>query len=633
MTFLKMCWTVPVVKQGSIKMMLAHQYHNAVAILNIFVLYFMVNTLSEFTDDDDDTNKRNKAKALMTLYALLWLVPFTIKHYLDYSKCYWKVGGGLRKHLQILLLKMFLNYDEASRSKVAVEKVVMAMVRDVVDAVSEAYIVSIDLVFGSIVKLVLLITSMLVLQSISSSDGSIEPSNVVPPISAILCLPVFIFAFLKVRASKGFDLRQHQFDAENNLVDHVIRTVLNYQLVADYDRRTFEVEKYQGFINAFNKASVAYAAFTVNSKYFVPWLTTVLVASWMVYGGSSVIDGNILLSTYLSTITIFRLAGGEFEKSYQLQLRITSAYASIAQVTQYLNLPIDVPTRRVFSRKRRAFGRQMRQETRASLAGGKLSYDPTLLAVDRLPIKMVNVSFSYKTADSTRNPESILSNMALEFPQGKLVEMRGAAGGGKATVLKLLADAVFPTDPAQETLVFTPPHLRCVQVQENPLVLGPHETILENMTYGIKKSPSIDWAALEERSRIILKRLGMADHIMESFKTPGFLGVNGVCITRADRQLINLGRAFLMNPEMIIMHKPAALLNEKQAKLCLAMMREFVDNRGVLMDPAEPIVMRRKRTLLFTTLIPSVAEVADEIYFISDNMLTKENPDLSTSPV
>ena len=106
--FLRMCWTVPVVRQGSIKVMLTHQYHNALMIMNIFILYFAVKTLS--------VSEKNKAqrKGYMWIYGLLWLVPFLGKHYLDYSKCFWKVGGGLRKHLQMLLLKKFLNCKSSS---------------------------------------------------------------------------------------------------------------------------------------------------------------------------------------------------------------------------------------------------------------------------------------------------------------------------------------------------------------------------------------------------------------------------------------------------------------------------------------------------------------------------------------
>ena len=37
------------------------------------------------------------------------------------------------------------------------------------------------------------------------------------------------------------------------------------------------------------------------------------------------------------------------------------------------------------------------------------------------------------------------------------------------------------------------------QVQENPMILGPEETIFENLVYGFKVGPSLDMKALEER--------------------------------------------------------------------------------------------------------------------------------------
>ena len=294
----------------------------------------------------------------------------------------------------------------------------MAMVRDVVDAVSEAYIVSIDLVCGSLVKLVLLILAMVTMQANVTDWASIEPQNVLFPVIAILILPIFIIIFLKIRAEKGFDLRQKQFDAENGIVEYTIRTVLNYELVADYDRRTFQTAGYEKFVTAFNKASVAYAAFTVNSKYFVPWLTNFLVAVWIIYGGIRVVDEKIKLATFLSTITIFRSAGAEFEKAYLLQLRMTSAYASIAQITTYLNLPVDVPMRRIYGRKRRKFGLELLAEC---VVQGRNNFEnPYEVAVDRLPIRLENATFSYKHQVSAG-----LKNMNFEFSQGKLVAMKG----------------------------------------------------------------------------------------------------------------------------------------------------------------------------------------------------------------
>lgn len=74
---------------------------------------------------------------------------------------------------------------------------------------------------------------------------------------------------------------------------------------------------------------------------------------------------------------------------------------------------------------------------------------------------------------------------------------------------------------------------------------------------------------------------------------------------------------------MIIAHKPTALLDNTRQEKAIAMMQEYVRNRGVLMDPNEPLIMRRKRTLIFTTLSDEVAALADDIYVVEGGRLTK----------
>ena len=67
--------------------------------------------------------------------------------------------------------------------------------------------------------------------------------------------------------------------------------------------------------------------------------------------------------------------------------------------------------------------------------------------------------------------------------------------------------------------------------------------------------------AIKKRALKIAKRLGMSVELTsEHFEASGYLGAGGVKITRADRQLISLGRALLMNPELIICHKPSKVI-------------------------------------------------------------------------
>lgn len=97
--FLKCAWGLGVTRAGTKKMVLALQYNSLVAVLNIFVLLRVVATLTDTTASESDK------ESLLSVYMCLWIVPFAGTHYLTYREQFWKVGGTLRKHLQILLLK------------------------------------------------------------------------------------------------------------------------------------------------------------------------------------------------------------------------------------------------------------------------------------------------------------------------------------------------------------------------------------------------------------------------------------------------------------------------------------------------------------------------------------------------
>lgn len=151
------------------------------------------------------------------------------------------------------------------------------------------------------------------------------------------------------------------------------------------------------------------------------------------------------------------------------------------------------------------------------------------------------------------------------------------------------------------------------------MILGPKETIFDNLTYGIKyptpQDKEKDKEKLELRCKKIMRRLGFHEVVLQKhLHEKNFLGTAGIKITRADRQLISIGRALVMNPEVIIAHKPTAILNETQADNVLDMFKEFVENRGVFMNPEEPLVKRRRRTLIYSAKSEKTAVIADMVF-------------------
>jgi len=440
-------------------------------------------------------------------------------------------------------------------------------------------------------------------------------------------------------------------------------------------------------------AGDAFDVFVIDSALFAPWLLLLIIGIFIIYGGMMVVSGDLRLASFLSTISMFQSLGSEFEALFMDSIRITSSYASIAQLTVFLNLPVDVPDRLKLSKIRRERGQLIRQELREQIAKGEA---PALevfdVPADRLPILLKNMRFSYKppsdtvtkdllikrsrrrssflrstgtppggeelppptlpTGDALREAKSAtkvqstvrmfinrrrflhdlvadggnIRSWDMHFNQGDLVAIVGPPTQGKSTLMRLMAGHIFAKTPTNSLInmfltsglpeVFVPPHLRVVQVQETPMIMGPEESIFDNLIFGIKmQKGTVDLDMLRERSKVIMEKLGLSRPLLQNyFETKNHLGANGLRITRTERQLICIGRAFIMNPEVIIFHKPFALLDTNLSERLMDVMKEYIGNRGVHMDPNEPLLKRRRRTIIFTGKESDQLKEANVVY-------------------
>lgn len=148
-----------------------------------------------------------------------------------------------------------------------------------------------------------------------------------------------------------------------------------------------------------------------------------------------------------------------------MSLRITAAYASIAQLTIYLNLPVDVPLRLGMTRARRKLGRELRAEERTKFERGEITISPDDVPVDRLPIRMANVKFKYATAhaevdeaeEAKKAEAAVHSGWMSTMYHGKLVEFdddNDGAAEKKITEASEAAEATAATaiKPAVEDI-------------------------------------------------------------------------------------------------------------------------------------------------------------------------------------
>lgn len=157
-----------------------------------------------------------------------------------------------------------------------------------------------------------------------------------------------------------------------------------------------------------------------------------------------------------------------------------------------------------------------------------------------LALRGLSLSFPRRGAP----PLEVLSGIELEVRRGEILALVGPSGCGKTTLLKVLMGLLEPSAGACEgpsgglAMVFQRPHLL------------PWRSALQNATFGLEARPEPPGDATE-RAAALLTRMGLGDH----------LGDYPHQLSEGMKQRVNLARALLTEPEVLLLDEPFAALD------------------------------------------------------------------------
>lgn len=180
-------------------------------------------------------------------------------------------------------------------------------------------------------------------------------------------------------------------------------------------------------------------------------------------------------------------------------------------------------------------------------------------------IKLKNVTFKYTDEGNT-----ILDNLSITFPKGKVSAIVGESGKGKSTIFKLLL-RMYPISTGELTCC-APKDI--AYVPQTPYLFN--DTIYENIRYG-----RLD--ATENEIIEAAKACNIHDFIMTT--TDGYytkLGANGLTLSGGQRQRIGIARAFLKNSPIILLDEPTSALDTESESLIKESLDKLFKDRTVL---------------------------------------------------
>ncbi len=178
--------------------------------------------------------------------------------------------------------------------------------------------------------------------------------------------------------------------------------------------------------------------------------------------------------------------------------------------------------------------------------------------------------------------KEILKDLTLHMDDVSTLAITGPSGGGKSTLLRILAGLQKPysgqvfLDGQEIRFEAEPLHAwrKSIGVVFQAYNLFPHMTALENIVLPMTAVHKIPRSAALEKAHALLERFRLTEHML---KKPGQL-------SGGQQQRIAIARAIAVSSGLLLLDEPTSALDPFMTKEVLDMLRELSqENRTILM--------------------------------------------------
>ena len=195
-----------------------------------------------------------------------------------------------------------------------------------------------------------------------------------------------------------------------------------------------------------------------------------------------------------------------------------------------------------------------------------------------------------KNLGNTYGQHQIFAGVNLQLEPGRFISLVGQSGGGKSTLLRLIAGLEKATTGditiEQEPVKGANPKVR-MMFQDDRLL--PWLTVLENLSFGSHNRLS------KARAKKLLDRVQLSD----------YANMYPAQLSGGQRQRIALARALMASPKILLLDEPLGALDA----LTRAKMQELI---------AEVVEEENLATILVTHDVTEAVKMSDQIIVVRD---------------
>ncbi|MGE9834384.1 amino acid ABC transporter ATP-binding protein [Streptococcus orisratti] len=152
--------------------------------------------------------------------------------------------------------------------------------------------------------------------------------------------------------------------------------------------------------------------------------------------------------------------------------------------------------------------------------------------------------------------KQIFDHFNLIIEEGKVLSLVGPSGGGKTTLLRMLAglekiDSGEIIHNGKEVPINHLENLNLLGFVFQDFQLFPHLTVLDNLTLSPVKTMNMDKETAKKKAMDLLERLGLGEHA----------DVYPYSLSGGQKQRVALARAMMIDPQIIGYDEPTSALD------------------------------------------------------------------------
>ena len=379
----------------------------------------------------------------------------------------------------------------------------------------------------------------------------------------IVLTTIPVFAFITLRVSKRLNKIQDSIRDANEMQSAIaVETIANIKGVKSFTSEHKQLLKFSKYLTiAYNKGREwLNTRIKMNIQRFI--LVDIIELLILAYAGYSVINGSITIGTLVLIMTYLNRS---IDPLWYLTRMVDAVQRDLRSVKRVFEL----------------------MDTRPEIVDAKPS---KRLKIKNGSISFRNVGFSYVDGNK------ILNKINLSIPGGKTLAIVGKSGSGKSTLVKLLLrfhDIVSGSILIDFQNIAGVSQLSLRQkigvVMQDSLLFN--DTVSNNIAYGkpgAKISEIISAAKAANAHEFITK-------LPDGYKT--IVGERGVKLSGGEQQRINIARAILKNPPILVLDEATSSLDSESEQLIQEALWKLIEGRTTI------IIAHRLSTVMKADLI------------------------------